>query len=121
MSSVSEVVLEHDTTIADVVKQLALATISGVEAEENYGAENGIIKPNPADNEAMVQFNMENPEKVHIVLYDIMGTSVYDANVQGNVGINTIQLSTKNIGSGTYKLCIKTSAKSITIPLVIVH
>lgn len=65
------------------------------------------VSPNPATNEASIEFNLLNDAKVSIGIYDATGKliKVVADNVY-NSGLNVVKFDTKSLVSGSYKLVV---------------
>jgi hypothetical protein len=65
------------------------------------------VSPNPATNEASIEFNLLNDAKVSIGIYDVTGKLI--STVADNVynsGFNVVKFDTKSLVSGSYKLVV---------------
>jgi len=120
-ASLSEFELENDETIKEVETVLVPAIISDITSESGYDSTDGTLIPNPADNTVTVQFGMNAHEEVSIVIYDMMGNVVSDKHAEAQEGKNSVRIYTTDLITGTYSVCIKTSEKTISMPMIVVH
>jgi hypothetical protein len=83
----------------------------------NLGTVN--IFPNPAKEQASLEFNMQSAAKATIVLTDIAGNQVSSTNIALGTGYNRMDLTTENLAAGMYLVRINAGNQSLVKKLVI--
>jgi hypothetical protein len=78
------------------------------------------IYPNPFTNDANVEFNLTEATNVNVVMYNMLGETVY-SNVLGEMktGEHSIKLDGQNFNAGIYFITLNTGEDKITKKLVI--
>jgi len=81
-----------------------------------------LVSPNPMFSSAKMQFNLAQPARVQLILYDALGRKVRDIlNCAVAKGLHTIQFDRADLSSGTYFLVFKKDSESRVVKIVIVE
>ncbi len=75
-------------------------------------------KPNPFDDNTVINFNCPVSCKVDFTVVDILGRQVYDTNISATAGSNTFTFNT-DLASGTYFFSISNGNNKITRKMVV--
>lgn len=79
------------------------AAVIGIEEIESVALSNISILPNPVRDKFTIRFNLKEPVKVVLKLYDSSGRIVLQKNeVDNHAGQNSMDVSIKNLPSGVY-------------------
>jgi hypothetical protein len=79
------------------------------------------LYPNPANNGAMLQFNLPQTATVQFTLTDMAGRVVHAKNLgQLNQGGHQLQINTENLPAGNYLYSLTVDGYSLSKPLVVV-
>jgi hypothetical protein len=68
--------------------------------------------PNPVREIAKIQFNLEKPADVYLIVRDVVGKTVYELNDSYNQGAQQIQLDVSGLASGIYNYRIIVDGRS---------
>lgn len=86
-------------------------------SEENFK-----LYPNPAQEQTLLTFNLEQTEKVHIDIYDMSGQLVMNVCDQAmNEGPQQISVPVAALSNGTYLLSMTTGSTRMTTRLVVAN
>lgn len=97
-------------------------TVSTVGIDEhgsNILAQNSVVYPNPATNNATLGINLTSNSKVELQVLNTMGQLVKSSKADGQMGSNTIQVDLSGLASGIYMLNVKVGNASTTKKLVV--
>ncbi|HET6402277.1 MAG TPA: T9SS type A sorting domain-containing protein [Candidatus Kapabacteria bacterium] len=84
------------------------AAASGVEIPQNNKMIMDPIYPNPAMDEAMVHFTLDNPAHVTLRIYNAMGALVQTpTNEDMSAGFHMLMIDTKQLASGSYQYVLQ--------------
>lgn len=118
--AVSEVIVEGDATMTEVQQSLSPAISVGVDEGTVAQTGNSIV-PNPAQTSATVHFTAEQGTNVRISIYDAVGAVIADYSMTAVDGANSFALNTSELMPGAYYIQVHTSAKTLTLPCMIVR
>ena len=118
--SVSEITIEGDETITEVNQSLSPAISVGINDEPIAHTGNSIV-PNPAQTSATVHFMAEQGNNVRISIYDAVGAVIAEYSITAVEGANSFALNTSELTAGAYYIQVHTSAKTLTLPCMIVR
>ena len=95
------------------VDNINVSAAAGV--EENNLVNNVTVYPNPASNNASVDFNLTSDNNVSIVLVNTVGQLIMSENLGNmNTGIHTYQMDASSLSNGLYFLNITVGNNTIT-------
>ncbi len=77
------------------------------------------IYPNPAKEQASLEFNMQNAAKATIVLTDIAGNQILSNNLTLQTGYNRMDLKTEHLSAGIYLIRINAGDQSLVKKLIV--
>lgn len=77
------------------------------------------IFPNPAQDNATLVFDVEQPTIAAITVYDILGRVVYQSTMSAAIGKQVIPLDTHMYAPGTYQVVVATTTGAVTQQMVI--
>jgi plastocyanin len=84
------------------------AVAAGVENPQETNMMMDPIYPNPAMDEAMVHFTLENPAHVTLKIYNSTGTLVQTStNENMSAGFHMLMIDTKQLASGSYQYVLQ--------------
>jgi hypothetical protein len=118
--AVSEVIVEGDATMTEVQQSLSPAISVGVDEGTVAQTGNSIV-PNPAQTSATVHFTAEQGTNVRISIYDAVGAVIAEYSMTAVDGANSFALNTSELMPGAYYIQVHTSAKTLTLPCMIVR
>ena len=75
--------------------------------------------PNPAENLVNITFSAENAESGVVSVMNLMGQTVYTANLEVSEGYNMITVPVKQLTSGVYMVTLQTNTGISTQKLVV--
>mgnify|MGYP001809723873 FL=1 len=118
--SISQVTVEGDETMTEVNQSLSPAISVGINDEPIAQTGNSIV-PNPAQTSATVHFTAEQGTNVRISIYDAVGAVIAEYSMTAVDGANSFALNTSELTAGAYYIQVHTSAKTLTLPCMIVR
>jgi hypothetical protein len=118
--SISQVTVEGDEKMTEVSQTLSPAISVSVDEETVAQTGNSIV-PNPAQTSATVHFTAEQGTNVRISIYDAVGGMVAEYSMTAVDGANSFALNTSELTAGAYYIQVHTSAKTLTLPCMIVR
>lgn len=98
------------------------ATIMATSINENSAFSNAVVRPNPADQFAIVELNNNKLNgEIVVSLTDMLGNTVYHQVMNINGANNTFKVETANIPAGMYFVNLENANDKVTIKLVVKH
>jgi hypothetical protein len=95
-------------------------TVSTVDDTRSGAKDELLILPNPKTGSAIISFKAEKASKGMIFIYDEAGNVVLKQQVKLAVGKNKINLNNfTNLEEGNYTVCLNTSHKIYSTPLLL--
>lgn len=79
---------------------------------------NGKIYPNPFDKNLMVELESEQNEKAMIQVFNLLGQSVFEKNVNISLGKNTFELPLEKMNAGTYFIQLQLEKGNVMMKVV---
>ncbi len=79
-----------------------------------------VVSPNPAIDNIMLSFSLSHQEDIVISILDMAGKVCVKQIANGNEGNNQVALSTKDIASGCYLVCIQSGIEQHVVKLSII-
>ncbi len=79
---------------------------------------NGKIYPNPFDENLILELEGEQNEKTRIQVFNLLGQSVFEKNVDISLGKNTFDLNLKNLNAGTYFVQLQLETGNVMMKVV---
>ena len=76
------------------------------------------ISPNPFTNQLQVELNATEVTDSELNVYDLLGRNMMTQKFRTQVGSNTINLNTQNLGTGMYMLKARIGNGVLTVPVV---
>ncbi|MCB0547990.1 MAG: T9SS type A sorting domain-containing protein [Phaeodactylibacter sp.] len=96
-----------------------LGPLSGVESPVSNFIDFGLF-PNPATTEMTISFSLEESQKdLYIYLSNSLGQPVWQSRVQGNTGLNILEVHPKGLPAGIYTLTLGKGRDTVTTKVVI--
>jgi hypothetical protein len=77
------------------------------------------LYPNPTSESVNITFSAENAENGVVSVMNLMGQTVYTANVEVNEGYNMINVPVKGFTSGVYMVTMRTNTGISTQKLIV--
>ncbi|MCB0578148.1 MAG: T9SS type A sorting domain-containing protein [Phaeodactylibacter sp.] len=77
------------------------------------------VQPNPARNEALVSFELENNARYTLSLLNIMGQKVADIETANGLNANQVRLNVSNLNQGVYLLRLQAGDKVAVTKLMV--
>lgn len=77
------------------------------------------LYPNPAINETTIKIAMNEQSSAVVTILNTMGQVVYQSTNTLNIGVNSVNIDTKNLASGVYNVIITTQNGGVTKKLSI--
>ena len=95
--------------------------LTDVSVKENQlnSATSSYIFPNPTKNNATLNINLENTAKVQIEVMNTVGQIVKSTKVDGQMGVNNINIELNGLSTGIYLVNIKIDNATSTKKLII--
>lgn len=87
--------------------------------ENKAGISNSYIYPNPARNNVTVNMSLAQADKVEISVSNAIGQTIRQTQVQGQSGVNTLNIDLSGAAAGIYFITLKVNTSSSTKKLVI--
>lgn len=75
--------------------------------------------PNPFTGESQIAFNLPEAGKVTFRITNLVGKTVKDVNINGNAGVNYLNISSADYAAGVYMYSITYGAKTVTKRMII--
>ena len=91
----------------------------GVNESALNSANNSVIYPNPAANNATLEIDLKDNSSVDIIVLNTIGQLVKANTTQGQIGQNAINIDLTGLSSGIYMVNIKVGNASSTKKLVV--
>ena len=79
---------------------------------------NGKIYPNPFDENLILELEGEQNEKTTIQVFNLLGQSVFEKNVEIALGKNTFDLNLKSLNAGTYFIQLQLEKGNVMMKVV---
>lgn len=77
------------------------------------------IYPNPAQDNATLVFDVEQPTNAAITVFDVLGRAVYQSTLSATAGKQVLPLDTHAYAPGTYHVVVATPTGAVTQQLII--
>lgn len=78
------------------------------------------LYPNPASDNVIFETNFDTPQNIDVYIIDASGKLCFNTKTyQSNIGMQLLNISTKNLSSGQYSVIIKAGDQNIVKPLLI--
>ena len=88
--------------------------------DEEFNESNLVLYPNPASENANLEFELSNKSEVRIDVVDITGKQVYSENMNTlNSGNQKVQINTSNFNEGVYFVTLSSEGTKTTKKLVV--
>jgi len=81
----------------------------------------GQSSPNPANNQAIIPFELPQNDAVQFSVYNLMGQQVLSRTISGKQGKNSYALETSDLKNGVYLYTIQSGEKRLTKKLIVQH
>ncbi|MCD4695673.1 MAG: PKD domain-containing protein [Bacteroidales bacterium] len=75
----------------------------------------GNVYPNPVENEAHLQYSINEPKTVEVTLVNIMGRVIFNYTEKSTQGLNTLNINTQNIEYGMYYIYLNFNNSYTTV------
>jgi len=92
---------------------------NGVKENAQNSANNSLIYPNPASNNAVLAIDLKDNSNVDITVLNTIGQTVKTNKAQGQVGQNNINIDLNGLSTGIYLVNIKVGNATSTKKLVV--
>jgi len=79
---------------------------------------NGKIYPNPFDENLILELEATQNEKTTIQIFNLLGQSVFEKNVEIAFGKNTFDLNLKNLNAGNYFIQLQLEEGNVMMKIV---
>ncbi len=113
-------VLKNGTIQSDTLtfKIYVVSGLTGLK-ELNNVKDQAVLFPNPTTNGAIINLNLTESSDVSLNTLNPLGQCVYKDNIHYDLGLNTINIDTKNYDSGIYTIVLQTKNGIITKKLTV--
>ncbi|MBK7870615.1 MAG: T9SS type A sorting domain-containing protein [Saprospiraceae bacterium] len=109
---------EGSTTGISTFEKTDLGILSSVN-NPNSNFKEATVYPNPKVSEATLAFTLkQNQNNLQLAVRDLTGRMIWNTLVDGNQGLNAIQLPSMNLPQGMYLLSVGRGKDSITLKLI---
>ena len=79
---------------------------------------NGRIYPNPFDNKLILELDSKQNEKTRIQVFNLLGQSVFEKNVDISLGKNILVLPLEKLNAGTYFIQLQLEEGNVTMKVI---
>ena len=111
--------LTNNTTWIQSGKLSYFFQTSGLNENAVNSANNSIIFPNPAENNAVLSIDLKDNNNVEITLLNTIGQVIKTSNSLGQMGKNNISIDLTGVSSGIYMVNVKVANASNTKKLIV--
>ncbi len=118
-SSVTEEIIEEESTIKEVTKSLSPLIASSIN-EENEESQI-LVKPNPVGTITTIEFPMDKAVECTITISDILGNVVLTEKMQSIVGLNNYTVTTSSLTAGQYLIQIQSAKGMRSVPMTVIR
>ena len=121
---VSNVPFVGDTTQVDVIDYYYIEvfnTTSTINKFDNTTFELNGVYPNPAANQAKIQFISGVSDNIIFKIYNLLGEEIESQSIFASTGVNTIHLNTSSYSEGLYLYSINNGNMVLTKRMAIKH
>ncbi|MBA3680776.1 MAG: T9SS type A sorting domain-containing protein [Bacteroidetes bacterium] len=94
-------------------------TVNGVSENSKNSTSNSIIYPNPASNNAVLAIDLKDNSNVDVNVMNTVGQLVKTTKVQGQTGLNNINIDLKGLSAGIYMVNVKVDNATSTKKLIV--
>ena len=108
----------HQRLLMNITNWLMASNLSNASFQSSNL--NCVIAPNPIqNNELIISYTLSTDDTVELVLYDTLGRTIKNTQVNGNLGSNTNIINTDYLKSGLYLLKVASSTASKSSQILI--
>ena len=111
--------LTNNTTWIQSGKLSYFFQTSGLNENAVNSANNSIIFPNPAENNAVLSIDLKDNNNVEITILNTIGQVIKTSNSVGQMGKNNISIDLTGVSSGIYMVNVKVANASNTKKLIV--